>query len=39
MGKILSELAFSGATAHDIAPFDFGRPVLFEEKPDWFFMV
>jgi sarcosine oxidase len=39
MGKILSQLALNDASAYDIAPFSFNRPVLFEERPEWVFMV
>jgi sarcosine oxidase len=38
-GKILSQLAVRGSSSYDIESFRFSRPVLFEEKPDWVFMV
>ncbi|MFT7587121.1 MAG: sarcosine oxidase, partial [Cellvibrionaceae bacterium] len=39
LGKILGELALDGTTKHDIEPFDYSRPILFEENPEKNFMV
>jgi sarcosine oxidase len=39
MGKILSELAFTGASSYDIAPFRFERESLFAEEPEKVFMI
>lgn len=38
-GRILSELAVDGRTAHDIEPFYIDRPSLLEENPSDNFMV
>jgi len=38
IGKILSELALDGATAHDISPFHIDRPLLLQENPVTNFM-
>jgi sarcosine oxidase len=39
LGRILSELAIDGKTAHDIAPFDIRRPILHEAAPQKNFMT
>jgi sarcosine oxidase len=33
IGQILSELAANGSTGHNIQPFQFDRPIMFEENP------
>jgi len=39
LGKVLSELANTGASSYDISPFRFDRPVLFEERPERVFII
>ncbi len=39
IGRMLSELALDGTTPHDISPFSYTRPILFEENPEKSFMV
>ncbi len=39
LGKILSQLAVSGAASYDITPFRFSRPILFAANPAQEFMV
>ncbi|MEM8860536.1 MAG: N-methyl-L-tryptophan oxidase [Chloroflexota bacterium] len=39
LGRMLSELALDGSTPHDISPFAFDRPILFEENPVKSFMI
>ncbi|MFZ0546487.1 MAG: N-methyl-L-tryptophan oxidase [Candidatus Promineifilaceae bacterium] len=39
LGRILSQLAVSGRSSYEIAPFRVDRPVLFEEKPERVFMI
>lgn len=39
LGKILSQLAISGKSEFNLAPFQFSRPILFAENPVKEFMV
>jgi sarcosine oxidase len=39
IGRILSELALDGATAHNLAPYTITRPILQMENPPKSFMV
>lgn len=39
LGKILSQLAATGASSYDIQPFRFDRPLLFKERPERVFMI
>jgi sarcosine oxidase len=39
LGRILSQLATDGTTAHDMTPYSIKRPILFEENPTNKFMT
>lgn len=39
MGRILSQLAATGTTSHDISPFDISRQILYEANPVFNYMT